>query len=100
MEENVGNDNTKITWSQWVNESGPSQKKEFSGSVNEAVSLLKSKVELFLFHVYIKREQSKFFEQLKEEVSDKEIVLQVDFSENFNLKEQDEIQAAHWNPIR
>ena len=31
----------------------------------------------------------KFFEQLKEEVSDKEIVLQVDFAENFNLKEQD-----------
>ena len=99
MEENVGNGNTKITWSQWVNESGRSQKKEFSGSVNEAVSLLKSKVELFLFHVYIKREQSKFFEQLKEEVSDKEIVLQVDFAENFNLKEQDEIQAAHWNTI-
>ena len=99
VEENVGNGNTKITWSQWVNESGRSQKKEFSGSVNEAVSLLKSKVGLFLFHLYIKREQSKFFEQLKEEVSDKEIVLQVDFAENFNLKEQDEIQAAHWNTI-
>ena len=99
VEENVGNGNTKITWSQWVNESGRSQKNEFSGSVNETVSLLKSKVELFLFHVYIKREQSKFFEQLKEEVSDKEIVLQVDFAENFNLKEQDEIQAAHWNTI-
>ena len=75
------------------------KKTEFSGSVKEAVSLLKSKVELFLFHVYIKREQSKFFEQLKEEVSDKEIVLQVDYAENFNLKEQDEIQAAHWNTI-
>ena len=69
VEENVGNGNTKITWSQWVNESGRSQKIEFSGSVNEAVSLLKSKVELFLFHVYIKREQSKFFEQLKEKVT-------------------------------
>ena len=63
VEENVGDGNTKIAWSQWVNESGRSQKKEFSGSVNEAVSLLNSKVELFLFHVYIKREQSKFFEQ-------------------------------------
>ena len=29
VEENVGNGNTKITWSQWVNESGRSQKKEF-----------------------------------------------------------------------
>ena len=29
VEENVGNGNTKITWSQWVNESGRSQKKNF-----------------------------------------------------------------------
>ena len=47
----------------------------------------------------ILNDSSQFFEQLKEEVSDKEIVLQVDFAENFNLKEQDEIQAAHWNTI-
>jgi hypothetical protein len=47
--------------------------------------------------VYIKREQSKYFEKLKTEVSDEKIVLQVDFAENFNMKEQDEIQKAHWN---
>jgi len=73
------------------------KKKEFSGNVDEAVLLLKSKVEYFLFHVYIKREQAKYFEKLKTEVSDEKIVLQVDFAENFNMKEQDEIQKAHWN---
>ena len=34
---------------------------------------------------------------MKGEVSDEKIVLQVDFAENFNMKEQDEIQKAHWN---
>lgn len=38
-----------------------------------------------------------FFEQLKTEVTDEKIMLQVDFAENFNMKEQDEIQTAHWN---
>ncbi|CAF4522087.1 unnamed protein product, partial [Didymodactylos carnosus] len=97
VEENVSDGNARITWSQWINENGRAEKKEFLGSVDEAVLLLKSKVEYFLFHVYIKREQSKFFEKLKAEVSDEKIVLQVDFAENFNMKEQDEIQKAHWN---
>ena len=59
--------------------------------------LLKSKIQYFLFHVYIKREQAKYFEKLKTEVTDEKIVLKVDFAENFNVKEQDEIQLAHWN---
>ena len=50
-----------------------------------------------MFHVYIKREQAKYFEKLKTEVTDEKIVLQVDFAENFNMKEQDEIQLTHWN---
>jgi hypothetical protein len=95
--ENVSDGCDKITWSQWINENGHAEKKEFSGSVDEAILLLKSKVEYFLFHVYIKRKQSNYFEKLKEEVSDEKIVLQVDFAENFNMKEQDEIQKAHWN---
>ena len=49
--------------------------------------------------MYVKREQSKFFKQLKTNVTDEEIVLQVDFAENFNLKEQNEIPTADWNTI-
>ncbi|CAF0859590.1 unnamed protein product [Adineta ricciae] len=97
IEENMANNNIIINWSQWVNENSRAEKKEFSGNVDEAVLLLKSKVEYFLFHVYVKREQSKYFEKLKSEVSDEKIVMQVDFAENFNMKEQDEIQKAHWN---
>ncbi|CAM4974871.1 unnamed protein product [Rotaria socialis] len=97
IQENVSNSNSKITWSQWARENGRVEKKEFSGSVDEAILMFKSKIEFFLFHVYIKREQSKYFEKLKTEVIDEKILLQVDFAENFNMKEQDEIQSAHWN---
>ncbi|CAF3615613.1 unnamed protein product [Rotaria sp. Silwood1] len=97
IQENVTDGNAQITWSQWTNEGGRAEKKKFTRSVDEAVLLLKSKVEYFLFHVYVKREQSKYFEKLKMEVTDEKIVLQVDFAENLNMKEQDEIQNAHWN---
>lgn len=97
IQENILNKDDEAKWSQWLNENGRAIKKEFSGSVTEAVLSLKTKVEHFLFHVYIKREQSKYFEKLKEQVTDEKILLQVDFAENFNMKEQDEIQKAHWN---
>ncbi|CAF1142422.1 unnamed protein product [Didymodactylos carnosus] len=97
VENNVTDGNAKINWFQWVNENGRAEKKAFSGSVDEAIKLLKSKTEQFLFHVYIKREQSKYFEKLKLEVTDEKVVCQVDFAEYFGMKEQDEIQSAHWN---
>ncbi|CAF1021678.1 unnamed protein product [Adineta ricciae] len=95
--ENISHGGVQITWSQWANENGRAEKREFAGSVGEAALLLKSKLEQFLYHAYIKREQSNYFEKLKADVTDEKIVLQVDFSENFNMKEQDEVQNAHWN---
>ena len=97
IQDNMLDHSMQITWSQWTNEKGRSVKNLFSGNVAEAVLLLKSKVEHFLIHVFIKRQQSKYFEQLKENVTDEKILLQVDFAENFNMKEQDEIQSAHWS---
>ena len=97
IEENATDSNITITWSKWINSYGRSEKKEFPGTVEEAIVLLKSKFEYFLFHVYIKRGQSTYFEELRTEVSDERILLQMDFAENFNMKEQNETQQAHWS---
>ena len=58
--------------------------------------MLVSRVKIFLLHVYIKRQQSKFFEELKVNSSDRKIVIQVDYSENFEIRQQNEIQSSHW----
>ena len=50
----------------------------------------------FLLHVYIKRQQSKFFEELKPNSSDRKIVIQVHYSENFEIRQQNEIQSSYW----
>lgn len=47
--------------------------------------------------MFIKRRQSEYFRDAQEKVSDKYCVLQVDYSENFSIVEQNEIQSAHWS---
>ncbi|CAF1371571.1 unnamed protein product, partial [Didymodactylos carnosus] len=97
IEDEITDKSAKVNYCQWTNENGRAEKKEFSGTVKEIVSLLNSKVAHFLFHVYVKRQQSKYFEKLKLEVSDEKVCIQVDFAENYGMKENDEIQSAHWS---
>ena len=47
--------------------------------------------------MYIKPSQVAYINRIKERVNGEEILLQVDFSENATLSNQNEIQTAHWN---
>lgn len=51
----------------------------------------------FLEHIFIKRQQSQYFEGKLANLADEDAVVQVDFAVNYTCKYQDEIQAAHWN---
>ncbi|CAF1132322.1 unnamed protein product [Didymodactylos carnosus] len=87
----------KIKWSQWDNNKGRAEKTEHDGTVKQCVQLLSTKVKQYLYHVFIKRQQSHLFEQLKEDCDDRTVVVQVDYAENFALGEQDAIQSARWS---
>jgi len=67
------------------------------GSVREALGSLQQKLPSFLEHVFVKRQQSSYFEEKLKNLKKDEAVIQVDFSENYSCQFQDEIQAAHWN---
>ena len=92
-------DGTKvITWTLWsTSSSGHLEKVDYTGTVNECVNCLQTRIEHFLSHVFVKRQQAEFFRNTKENVSDKRGLLQVDYSENFSIVEQNEIQSAHWS---
>ena len=75
---------------------GFSKKEEFSGSVLECVAVLKEKVESFLYHMFIKRQQSAYFERLKLNLDNETICIQVGFSENFHIDVQDAIQSSFY----
>ena len=63
----------------------------------QCVKELQQKTPQYLFHVFIKRQQSNFFEYIKENADDGTVICQVDYAENFTLREQDQIQSAYWS---
>ncbi|CAF1044674.1 unnamed protein product, partial [Didymodactylos carnosus] len=67
-----------------------------AGTVANCVKELKNKTPPFLWHVFIKRKQSEYFEHIKENASDRTVVCQVDYAENFIMDDQNQIQSAHW----
>jgi hypothetical protein len=67
------------------------------GSVQDAIICFKEKLPSFLEHVFVKRCQQHYFEHKIANLTEKEAVMQVDFSQNFTCKYQDEVQAANWD---
>ena len=65
----------------------------FGDVLENLVSMLPN----FLSHVFIRREQASYFQYKLLSVGEKSAVVLVDFSENFTLKDQGEIQSAYWN---
>ena len=88
---------SSITWQQWINNGHRSTKSDFTGTIRQCVAVLGTKVSSFLSHTWVKRKQAKHFEFLKANVSTIKILAQVDYSENFAIGFQDEIQSAHWS---
>lgn len=51
----------------------------------------------FKKHFFINRVQSQHFQNIKEILVDDEVIIQIDFAENFAIFSQDEIQEAHFS---
>lgn len=92
----IGNMNNELNWFQWGTVDKKVQKIKHSGSVSELIDTLHNQWKSFLTHCYVKDVQGSHFEKCKQLVSNKKVVVQVDFSENYQTFHQDEIQSAHW----
>ena len=112
--------NKEIFWYEWAREEDqnePSHKRRKSatengkpnapkqklmkscrlGTVLAAIESLTEKLPEFLLHVFIKREQSNHFQSKLLSIPKGSAVIQVDFSENYTIQHQGEIQSAYWN---
>ena len=67
------------------------------GTVGDALLKLQEKIPSFLQHVFIKRQQSLYFNETLKNLNEEECVIQVDFAENYSCSHQDETQTAHWS---
>ena len=56
------------------------------GTVDEAIQSLEHQMPYSLQHVYVKRQQSAFFDAKKANLTQREALAQVDFAENYTCK--------------
>lgn len=91
-------ENKQIKWKLWSTVDSEPAVIEETGSVKKASESLCHQMESqFKFHHYIKRTQEKALKDAKIESTAQDIVLQIDFAENYSCTSQNETQAAHFS---
>lgn len=63
----------------------------------DLVHELEVELPLFKQHFYVKRAQQSYFQSKKHNLNPDELVLQIDFAENYRLVSQNEVQSAHFS---
>ncbi|XP_068624011.1 uncharacterized protein [Battus philenor] len=75
-------------------------KKEIKVSIRELVQKLEETLPLFLQHVATIAHQYQTTSELKQNLSENEVLIHIDFSENYCSKYNDEIQSVHFGGAR
>ena len=94
----VGIDSTpRVKFLQWKkNETGYLTKMEIELEIDDALEMWQEKVITLKKHIYTKRQQQAEFKRLKEEIKENEIIIYLDYSENYKSQHQNEIQSAYF----
>ena len=96
-ESNSDEKEVKITFYQWQkNEEGFLSKIEMSVDVGDALPMWQKHVSVLKRHIFTKRQQQQFYVNLKENISTNEMIVHLDYSENYKSTQQNEIQSAYF----
>lgn len=93
--------NEDVTWHVWEEVNGYLSKVVHHEHVTELINYIQSIYKAFFEHVYIKRQQSHSYNEIRNTVSSNEhssheALIQVDFAENYTCIAQNEVQSFHW----
>lgn len=75
-------------------------KKKKLCKLNEAIELFKNELDKFLEHEFRILHQKTFMKNLTKNISNEEIVVLMDFSENYSCKYSTEVQSVHFGASR
>ena len=91
-------DNTATSYFQWETcEDGRVRKQKIEGTIADAKDDLREQLQPFGRHVYNIKRQYAELKYLKESLQLGEVIIHEDFAENFQMKHQREVMAAHWS---
>ena len=85
-------------WTMWKKVNNKFDLQQITGSVDSLLTEIKDKWDVFLFHVYCNRQQREHIKELREKSTDKTfLVTQIDFSMNYTLVRQREVQQGFFS---
>ena len=88
----------ECTWTVWKKVNNKFDLQQITGSVDSLLTEIEEKWNVFLFHVYCNRQQRQYIKELREKSTDKTfLVAQMDFSMNFTLIRQREVQQGFFS---
>lgn len=97
FDENDLEEDMETNFYQWKRIEGKMKKELIVCDLLQAKEELISLLNPFALHVYTAQKQLAEFKFLKENLKVGHLIIHEDFAENFMLKQQGEIMAAHWN---
>ena len=95
--EEEGDSEGEISYYEWARcDNNKLQKVLFKKSIEESIHLLNSTIKTLKYHIHVKRVQFNYYKNVKSNVAKNEILIHVDYGENYENKQQREIQSAHF----
>ena len=89
--------NTDIKYYEWRRDDDNHLKKVLVGvTKSEALVLLNKQIKILKKHIHVKRCHVKHYNELKQNLKPNEVILHVDFSENYKNQQQNEVQSAYF----
>jgi len=80
----------------WKTVDGKVKKVNLTASHYELVDMFNAEIKVLKKHIFVKREQNKFYNNVKDNLEENEVLIHVDYSENYSNKDQQEIQSAYF----
>ena len=94
--EDFDDEDDAVVFYKWKRVDNKVQKIEMSLSPVEACTCFDEEVRVLKRHIFVKRQQHAFYNSLKEKIGDGEMLMHVDYSENYVNVQQGEIQSAYF----
>lgn len=88
---------TNVTYKQWISKPQTTLESRDNQSAEEFALAFQKLAGTLLKHAFIAKQQSRFYKNLKANLTDGECAVQVDLAENFAFIVQDAAPGFHWN---
>lgn len=86
-----------VKWQHWRKVQDRVTLTQTIAPLSDLIHELEAQLPLFKVHFFVKRAQQQYFEMKKNTIKPGELILQVDFAENYRLMCQNEVQSAHFS---